>query len=694
MPEPFTVGFLFKAATIIKTCVGWARQAYRHVRKETPESLAIAATAKEFPLSWEVKRALRRVLKTDEFENSIERVRNGGEFGVDENIANLLIDQGQFSSGLHSATRDALRVLTSFARHYRKALLHSSDANLVSTRRADQHHRELVAEIRKYGIANASPDELLNNAREAAAKLTNHWLAVVKLGDSEPIALRAIKLDAEGREAGLVRLDDLRSLLQEGGRVILEGPAGRGKTTTLLQLAQSDDAQSLHLYVDLPAWIDSANSILTFLAEIAEFQSLGVTAQQLAQLSESVHFVFLLNGWNEIGEDAFRQASTLLRQLQVSFPLAGMIVATRSINIGPALSDPVHVSLLPLNNRERRECIDRSGVARSDELIAEIESRPLLEALTRTPLFLSYVIAIFGAGGVIPSTRVGVLSEVVKSIETSIEKQAGLEGDPLWGNATLHLTSMSMAMTANGATRVSIEEARVIVSSLITTLRERRQIQELQEPTTVLDALCKYHVLERVDHPIAFRFQHQQFQEFYAAQHLKQVLLALLREDNPASELSFARQYVNQPIWEEPLHMLAEEVGSMSGVEPELEPAGVLLVEVALGVDPILAAHLSRLCGPAVWKQVGNAVGQRLRSIYETDDKNFKLYAAVGMLATGSADFMDIIGPLLSGSTDNTLRGTYRASENFTSVRSERTGKALSRSGPSAHAEFSSRSWQ
>lgn len=464
MADLITVGFLLKAATTIKTCVGWARQVYRLVKKETPESLAIAATAQEFPSSWEVKRALHRVLKTAEFENGMERVRNGGEFAIDENIANLLIDEGQFSSGLNSTSRDALKVLGSFARHYREALLHSSDANLVSTRRADEHHRELVDEIRKSGNANVSPDELLNKGREAAAKLTTHWLAVVKLGDSEPIVLRAIKLDAQGHEAGLVRLDDLSSLLKGAGRVILEGPAGRGKTTTLLQLAQSDDPESLHLYIDLPALIDSGQSTLTFLAETPEFQSLGVTAQQLAELSGSAQVVFYLNGWNEIGEDAFLRAATLIRQLQVSFPLAGMILATRSINVAPALSDGVRVSLLPLNNRERRECIERSGVARSDELIAEIESRPLLEALTRTPLFLSYVIAIFGAGGVIPSTRVGVLSEVVKSIETSTEKQASLEGNPLWGNAAQYLTSMSMAMTANGATRVSIDEARVIVS--------------------------------------------------------------------------------------------------------------------------------------------------------------------------------------------------------------------------------------
>ncbi len=378
MPELLTAASIFKTITVIKTCVGWARQAYRKIRKETPQSCAVAETAKDFP-SWEVKRSLSRVLKTEEFENGMERIRNGGEFTIDEHTTNVLIDRGQFSSGLNSTDGDALRVLKSFVRHYREALLLSPTANIVAALRADRHQQELLHEIRRSRSENISDDELLNRAHQAARKLSTHWRVTVSLGNSEPIALRATKLDAEGQDAGLIRLDDLRSLLGASGRIILQAPAGRGKTTTLLQLAQADNPEQLNLYVDLPAWIGSRQPILTFLAETPEFQSLGITTVELAQLSESAHFVFLLNGWNEIGEDSFQRATTQLRQLDVSFPTAGIILATRSINIGPALSGAIRVSLLLLNRRERRECIERSSDPRPEELITEIESRPLLD---------------------------------------------------------------------------------------------------------------------------------------------------------------------------------------------------------------------------------------------------------------------------------------------------------------------------
>src|ERR1700752_36407 len=660
MSEPITASVVLKAVSLLKTPALWV---YRRLKNDTPEKRAIAATAAHFS-SWPVKSALRKVLKAPEFQIGLERVRDGGEFGVDEKKVTIFIARGQFFTGLKRTTADAWQVLKVLEGSYREALLQSPNANVVADQRAGERHRELLHEIRDSRATKASSGEELEKAREAARKLIAHWMAAVKLGDSEPIVLRAIKLDAQGHEITLVQFADLRSLLQRGGRIIRQGPAGRGKTTTLLQLADSDDPEQLHLYVDLPAWIDSGRPILTFLSETPEFQSLGISGEDLAQLSDSMRFVFYLNGWNEISENVFRQAATLLKQLQVSFPLAGVIFATRSVNVGPALSDVVRISLLPLNERERRECIERSGVARSEELIAEIENRPLLDALTRTPLFLSYLIAIFSGGGTLPSTRVGVLSEIVKSIETSTDKQSRLEGDPLWGNASEYLTSLSVAMTVNGATRLSINEARVIVSVVTAALQERKQIVRLREPNSILDALCKHHVLERVDYPIAFRFQHQQFQEFYASQHLKQELLVVHREDNPGSRLNFARQYLNRPIWDEPLQMLAEEIGAM-GASDEFGPAGVLLVEVALDVDPVLAADLARLCGTAVWKQVASAVGQPLRSIYDTEDENFKLWAAAGMLATGSPELMDIIVPLLSGSDEQILRGTYRTAGQF-----------------------------
>jgi hypothetical protein len=87
---------------------------------------------------------------------------------------------------------------------------------------------------------------------------------------------------------------------------------------------------------------------------------------------------------------------------------------------------------------------------------------------------------------------------------------------------------------------------------------------------------------------------------------------------------------------------------------------GGMLVEMALTLDPVFAGELARLCGPAVWKKVRAAVGERLRIVYSIRDGSYRQYALAAMLATGADDFCDIIVPLLSGQDQQARLHTYR----------------------------------
>ena len=77
----------------------------------------------------------------------------------------------------------------------------------------------------------------------------------------------------------------------------------------------------------------------------------------------------------------------------------------------------------------------------------------------------------------------------------------------------------------------------------------------------------------------------------------------------------FTAGYVNEPAWEEPLRMIAETLNTTPGdrAHDECTRAGRLLVEMALGVDPIFAGELARACGKDVWRQVSGLAGKRLR---------------------------------------------------------------------------------
>ena len=73
-------------------------------------------------------------------------------------------------------------------------------------------------------------------------------------------------------------------------------------------------------------------------------------------------------------------------------------------------------------------------------------------------------------------------------------------------------------MTESGGAILSDASARSTVEHVSTGLKAQGQIDAQPGARQVLSALCAHHVLEMEEYPArSFRFQHQQFQEFYAA---------------------------------------------------------------------------------------------------------------------------------------------------------------------------------
>jgi hypothetical protein len=214
-------------------------------------------------------------------------------------------------------------------------------------------------------------------------------------------------------------------------------------------------------------------------------------------------------------------------------------------------------------------------------------------------------------------------------------------------------------MTERGETTIGDSEARVVVNSVSDSLRVQGRLTSAPDPGEILDELSKRHVL-LLSHQdeVTFRFQHQQFQEFYAAGGLGRLLLAVVNRNDAAEERKFAKQYVNEPRWSESLRMLAEDIAER-GAKPELVEAGALLVRMALHVDPIFAADLANASGPAVWAKVRDDVGKRLRAWYAQKDAHHRQCALAAMLATASDDFKDIVLPLLADPNDQVRLAVY-----------------------------------
>ncbi|MES0066873.1 hypothetical protein NKJ73_13705 [Mesorhizobium sp. M0074] len=519
--------------------------------------------------------------------------------------------------------------------------------------RASFLHLEMDAEPR-----NA---DLIARVRRAADVVTRTWSDKIK---GHPlIELAAVRLEPKGAESiDELSLEQIDLALSQGGRIVLEGPAGRGKTTTLIQLAQVERTAGTPFIVELPAWTSSRRGILEYIAGMPAFQAEGLTPADLAHVQQAEPFLLLLNGWNEIAESNSANANEALRELERDFPSAGIMVATRTHHLTPPLPGALRLRLLRLRRVQRAAYLMARLGAQGAELRARIDADPSLDELTRTPFILSEVASLFEAGVEIPSTKMGILAEVLRLQEQRDEHRNALQTAPIFGEQTEYLKALAIEMTRRGAVALSEADARAAVAAVVRGLTHRGQIEPVPAPM-VIATLTAHHVLERVDYPqTTFQFEHQQLQEYYAALDVRAQLLEL-QGDNRDATSHFMTDYVDNPAWAEPLRMIAEtfaENTAGGGTDERNTWAGRKLVEMALAVDLVFAGEVAQLCGASVWGQVRAAVGERFRAVYALRDDNFRQYALAAMLASGAGDFSDIVVPLLSGQDHQTRLHTYR----------------------------------
>jgi hypothetical protein len=131
--------------------------------------------------------------------------------------------------------------------------------------------------------APVEPDmqDRLARVRAAAAEVAAAWTR--QMAARFLIRLRALRLERDGKDTDQVLgLDFIGRTLNESGRVVLEGPAGRGKTTTLIQIAHSHQASgAIPILIPLPDWAASGMPILDFIAGM--LQCLGANWAEIVR---------------------------------------------------------------------------------------------------------------------------------------------------------------------------------------------------------------------------------------------------------------------------------------------------------------------------------------------------------------------------------------------------------------------------
>lgn len=416
-------------------------------------------------------------------------------------------------------------------------------------------------------------------------------------------------------------------------RLVLIAPPGTGKSTTLIQLSAAINAAGAQaaVYVPLGEWSIARSAFLD--VALARDAYRDLTHDDARSLARAGRLRLVLDGWNELDDEAQKIAAAQVIQLGRDFPLLGLVISTRPQALDlPFLGE--HLTLEALNEVQQRDLAGRLGGARGEAALEYGWRTPGLSDLVALPLYLTALVAAAPPDAVYPATKDGVLALMVASTERAASMVLRTELDD---RHTSILVALAVEMTRLGDTAMADEQARPVFA-----VEASRTGSDLPlQPVAALDLLAARHVLVRSG-PRTFTFQHHQFQEWYASFEVERLIVEATT--GPADCFQPLRLLIDDRRWEEAVLFACERL-SRKGANGANAVAAV--IEDTLSLDPMLAGDMVHRADPSVWAAIGGRVERFARTWHSANQADRALRF---MMTTGRPEFADVIRPFLSSS--------------------------------------------
>jgi len=362
--------------------------------------------------------------------------------------------------------------------------------------------------------------------------------------------------------------------------VLLAGRPGSGKSTALRQLAldlAEEAIQNPDLPIPVLVQLKADRSVPKLIQ--AEFRRTKrrVTSEQIDDWLLNDRLILLLDGVNEVPTDNRRQALALFREDNLSVPI---VFTTRDLAVGGDLGIGKRLEMKPLSPEQMKVFVGKYLPEHGEQLLRQLRDR--LRELAETPLLLKMLCDVFDPEtGQIPQSK----GELFRLFDRKYEDFKGLPAVSadfrrFKSEVLQHLAFVMMQGDDAKPTEFELTIERSTAERTIEQWLVNRVSDPAGKAKEWLEDLLEHHLLQVAADQRQVEFHHQLFQEYYAAEYLRQQLPDLLKDEN-----RFKRDYLNYLKWTEPVALMLAVVDE--------EAQAVQVVKLALDADLMLGARLS-----------------------------------------------------------------------------------------------------
>ncbi|MGA4636471.1 NACHT domain-containing protein [Pseudomonas solani] len=471
----------------------------------------------------------------------------------------------------------------------------------------------------------------------------------------QPARIIARTLKIEGKTAThSITIESLASLTTLAEPVAIIASGGTGKSTILVQLAEHMVRQDLPipLLVPLGEWSDRQEDFFEFILRRNAFSAFR--RQHLMISAYHGKLAFLLDGWNELTAEARLRATNDLAALQRDYPQLGIIITSRRQAL-PTINSVATIETLDHN--QQLELAQTIRGAEGEELVDKAWRTTGLRELVGSPLYLNALLTL-QHGVILPETKEAALGLFVSHNETEPSRLERLQRDTLGFHSAL-LTSLAVEANRISSTIISHENANRVITKVLRQLSEDGQIATIPNPRNIIDGLVNAHLLIRMPGVNgAISFQHQLFQEWYAAEEVEKLMIKAALGD-PRAQKQLREEMLDQTSWEESILFACDR---LSRANKDGENAVAIATSETLRIDPLLAAKMLERATDAVW--------QSSRARVMTFIKRWHTPGVVDravrfMVTSGKPEFSDFIWPLASSTNEQIQFNMFRAADRF-----------------------------